>query len=74
MQLLKCPSCGSYKTLTNKQYTLGAGAGLLLFGFLGSFLVFPLVLVPIGFIILLVGAMKKPTTGMCRTCKYQWTL
>ncbi len=72
MAQVQCPKCGSYKTMSDRMIALAVGIGLLLVGGLFGVFVFPLFLIPIGFIFILVAIFQKAKKWTCNACKYKF--
>lgn len=70
----KCPSCGSYKTSTDRAMLATIGVVLVIIGFLFSFTIFSLALVPIGGVVILVACLSEAKTLTCRACGGRFSL
>lgn len=70
----QCPNCKGYKVTSDKAALIGLGAFFILGGFLLSFLVLPLIFVPLGLLVVLAAAFTKPKQLSCRNCHFKWRL
>lgn len=71
---IQCPKCNSFKTMTDRKQVLMLGGIMVFFGFLFSFLIFPLFFAAIGALLLVSGAFTKAKKVTCMNCKYKWQL
>lgn len=72
MAQVECPKCHSFKTSSDKKIVIILGVLMLIGGVLLGVFVFPLVFIPIGILLILVGSLSKAKKYTCFQCQYKF--
>lgn len=70
----KCPNCGSYKTMSDRMLVGVTGVSLFIVGIILGFLVFPLILLPVGILFMAISVFMKTKQGHCRVCHHKFPI
>ncbi len=69
---IPCPRCQSYKTFTQRELAFYVALGLILTGTVLFFLVFPLILIPVGLLIAVSTLIIPSDKMICTNCNKEF--